>query len=103
MSGGGKPRSGGMSSKLVEEFSDSQIQQAEDELRKSKEDKQHVIGELNQLNSLYSEINHRRMGKQREMEKANIEARTYEDFLRDAERKAEKLQHEHDQFQGQVD
>lgn len=89
-----------MSSKRVEEFSDAQIQQAEQELRKCKEDKQQVIVELNQLISLYSEINRRRMSKQSEMVKANTEARTYEEFLRDAERKAEKLQQDRDQFIG---
>ena len=51
---------------------------------------------------MYSEINHRKMGKQREMEKANIEAKTYDEFLRDADRKCEKLQNESTNFEEQV-
>jgi len=54
---------------------------------------------MNELNSMYSEINHRKMGKQREMEKANIEAKTYDEFLRDADRKCEKLQTEATHFE----
>jgi len=40
------------------------------------------------------------MGKEREMEKANIESRTFQEFFRDAERKAEKLKAEQDNYQG---
>ena len=91
-----------MSSKLIEEFSDGQVQEAEDDLRRKREDKQQVLNDLNALNSMYSEISHRKMGKQREMEKANIEARTYEEFLRDAERKCDKLKNEASAFDEQV-
>ena len=73
IAGGGRPRSGGMSSKLVEEFSEGQIQECDDELRQKKEAKQHVIASLNELNNMYSDINHRKLAKHREMEKANIE------------------------------
>ena len=94
IAGGGKPRSGGMSSKLIEEFSDAQVQEAEDELRRNRDDKAQVIQDMNALNTMYSEINHRKMSKQREMEKANIEARTYDEFLKDADRKCDKLKAE---------
>ena len=36
------------------------------------------------------------------MNKANTETKTYEDFFKDAERKAEKLQNEFNQYQGTV-
>lgn len=43
ISGGGKPRSGGMSSKMVEEFTDDQIQECEADLRGKKNDKVQVM------------------------------------------------------------
>ena len=46
-----------------------------------------TISDLNSLNNLYSDINHRKIAKQRELEKAKIESATYQDFLKDAERK----------------
>ena len=102
MAGGGKPRKGGMSAKLVEEFSDAQFEEADDDLRKKKEDRQQVMSDLNSLNQLYSEINHRKMAKHREMEKANIEQQTYQDFLKDAERKQSKLADDNAHFGEQV-
>lgn len=91
IAGGGRPRSGGMSSKLVEEFSDAQIEECDLELRKKKDEKLQVHNSLNELNNMYSDINHRKLAKHRDMEKANIEQRTYDEFLKDAERKHEKL------------
>ena len=53
---------------------------------------------MNALNNLYSEINHRKMGKHREMEKANLEKVTYSDFLRDQTKKQKKLEDESAKF-----
>ena len=61
-----------------------------------------MLDELNKLNQMYSEINHRKMAKQREMEKANVERSTYQDFLKDAERKQKKLSDDNEQFKEQV-
>ena len=77
MAGGGKPRRGGMSSKFVEEFTDAQINEAEEALRRKKDDKVQTISDLNSLNNLYSDIHQRKIAKQREVEKAKVESMTY--------------------------
>jgi structural maintenance of chromosome 4 len=61
IAGGGKPRSGGMSSKIVQEFSEKDIYESQDELRKRKEEVTKIRQEIEQLSNMYTEINQRKM------------------------------------------
>lgn len=52
ISGGGRPQKGGMSSKVVEEISESQISEAQDALRKKKEEIIQIRGQMSDLTTL---------------------------------------------------
>ena len=49
ISGGGQPKRGGMSSKMVEEFSEAQIQAAAEECRENERNVSHCRSELQEI------------------------------------------------------
>lgn len=51
MSGGGKPKSGLMSAKIVDEFTENQIQEAENDVRRKQEDLNNFKREIYDLSN----------------------------------------------------
>lgn len=91
MSGGGQPKQGGMSAKLIEEFTENQIHEEENDVRRKNESlndfRKEQEGVRNDMNSIQKKL----MDIQRLKQKSNVEVQSFEEFNRDLDKKIKKM------------
>lgn len=102
MSGGGKPRSGLMSAKVIEEYSENQILQIEGDIRQTTENIQDLKRDLDELKSQQAGIQKKLAEAQRARQKANVEVTSFEEFNKDLETKIAKMVNEQKNFEKEI-
>ena len=91
IAGGGQPRKGGMSSKVVEEFTEAQIQEAAEEVREKERSVTHCRSELQEIATRLSQQTNQLLEVQRKMESLKSELSNYQGFLKKEEQKVNKI------------
>ena len=102
ISGGGQPKKGGMSSKVIEEFSESQIQQTAELVREKEHNLTQCRHELQEITNKLSQLTGQMLEVQRQMENRKSEIQNYQTFLKKEEQKVSKVKQQEKAFEAEV-